>query len=264
MNKKDVSICDQIENQNNKTTCMQGVAIEAQDVEICKKIDGSYINKARCINGVAGKANDTNICYEHEDRDDRYTCISIVAEDNNNLSLCDEISDQEEREGCVKDIARKKRDETLCEGLEEIMRDLCYSQVAEAKNDVNICDKTKDGYFRSECYKNVGAKTGEMDLCLSMNVEESYRQACLMEVSKRGDSSDACKRLEGDDLYNCALNVAKYQRNARYCGLAIASQGTREKCIHEVVSKYKDAKVCEPITDPGDKEKCMNSLKFVE
>jgi hypothetical protein len=264
-NKQDAGICDNIENASISANCVGMVAVAAQNIDICDKIKDDARNWLRCINSTAAAANNLDWCEKQTEREERDTCYSIVAKDNNNIDACDRIEYDEDHEACIRGIARRTRDESLCSGLRERgQSDYCYDEVAQAKNDVTICDKVENEYSRSFCYANIAAKNGNMDLCLSMNVNDSSRADCLLKASKKGNDSTSCKQLEGEQLYACAFNVASYQRNARFCGLAISSQGTREKCIHEVVSKYKDEKVCAPITDPGDKEKCLNSLKFVE
>ncbi len=270
-NKKDETICDNIENERSMAECYKEVGVIAESVEICKKILATQeIWKVNCINNIAMNQKNVKVCYEHTDENQLGICISIMAEELSDAALCEDIIGEEVDHNaislCIGEVAKKKRDKGICANIIDIgFRNMCYSRVAIARGEISICDEIKDSRcYMDECYMEIAKETGQMDLCLSMNLDDSKRQLCYLSASKKADDASLCKNVEdSEDQFDCILNVAQYQRDASHCGKNITSQGTREKCIHEVVRKYKTDKVCEPITDSGDKEKCLASYRIL-
>lgn len=263
-NKQDAAVCEGLAKAREKEECWQKVGAAAGDVEVCKKITEVQIYQTRCINEIAIKNKNTDICNEQAFSSDKYLCISMLAEKSNDLSICSRINDEEEKDACISDIAERRQNIGLCDKLKGRDSDNCVSSIAVAKEDVNLCGLIKDMFEKSACHIEIAEKTGQMELCKSMNVDDISRENCLLNTSKKGDDASLCISLENEDnKTRCIINVAQYQRDASHCGLNIESQGTREKCIYETVKKWKTNKVCEPITDPGDKEKCLEDYRIL-
>ena len=75
--KQDLSICDQIQAQNNKTFCYKDVAVAAKDVSICDKIREGW---GFCYTAVARATKDPSLCEKiQEDQESKDICYESVA-----------------------------------------------------------------------------------------------------------------------------------------------------------------------------------------
>lgn len=263
--KGDSSVCDGLTNMVNKTQCYLSVAEETSQVEVCKKMDFANVYKRQfCVDNVAMQTGNAEDCEAHYDAESELDCLKNIASETGDMNICDDMNDEEDKADCIAAIAIEKNDENMCaKANDNYERNSCYSAIAENKQSLEICDKIDDERDMSNCYVRVVEKTGDLKNCRSVNVQVNAQENCIMKASIRGDDALICKDLDESKQYKCAFNVAIYQRDASHCGRGIVSQGTREKCIFEVVKRYQDPKLCEQITDPGDKNKCEEDLKFV-
>lgn len=267
---KDEGICNSIENDSIKNNCIRYVAIEKEDVKVCEKIADNPRTQAMCINEVAIHKNDPELCKQQIEEDWANDCYYFIATESENSDICSRINDEDDENDCYREIANKKSDPEICNFIiNENDRTACYSKIGINTADLSVCDRiigdnSLARLTRSDCYIGVIEKTGEGEMCMSMNVTDLDKQTCLVKASLRSSDSGFCSNLESnEDKYTCAFNVAYKTQEARHCGLVFpGNQGTRERCIHNIAVKFKDPIVCETVTDLNDRAICLESLKY--
>jgi hypothetical protein len=107
---EDESICERIQNNNQKPYCFQLVGIEKQDKTICYMIhEDSMLErdaKENCLLNVAIEEKDIDICYEFKEKNyNRDRCFFVMARHFKNESLCLEINIPNQEELCIKNMS---------------------------------------------------------------------------------------------------------------------------------------------------------------
>jgi hypothetical protein len=139
--KGELSLCDNIQSDDMKDTCIAQVAILQQDTKICDQIS------------------------TQEKKD---SCYSIVGIQKTDISVCDKIETQPSRDHCFLNLARETQNASVCDQMEgfsktteivheiQIWKDRCYNEIGSAKKDKAICDKIDDDKVKGYCYRNIG------------------------------------------------------------------------------------------------------------
>lgn len=89
----DIPECDNIEDDYDRYLCIQEVAIQEQNPEICEEIPENIYWKYSCFSFVASAKKDWHICEKIHDKDYNDACLCDVAKVTEDKSLCNKLSD---------------------------------------------------------------------------------------------------------------------------------------------------------------------------
>ena len=82
---------------------------------------------------------------------------------------------------CQATQGMENNDLNSCAKSEGILRDTCYSDIAEKRKDSQICAKISDNMFISACYANLAKILKDPKLCENVKVS-LLKDGCLSEA----------------------------------------------------------------------------------
>ena len=133
--------------------CRLVLAVEKQDVEICKKAKTKEFI-ASCFAQVAAKAGNPGLC-DSAPADARDQCYSEAARQAGSAATCEKIQDVNVKDNCFYSYASSKGDSSVCEKIKnESSRDGCYMSVAY--REPSLCGKIVNAQMKQDCQRNVG------------------------------------------------------------------------------------------------------------
>ena len=193
-----------------KENCIKKIALDTENIELCKKIlDADCQNELAiklnkpgecvwnsCFEELAIRNNDVELCKKITNIG---KCVGEIAINTNNVNLCGEISEKLEREKCYILFGKKigeNEDVKLCEKLPTIAYQTCKKEVAIRTGNVGLCGEDKNcikavavstnnpdickilpsGYWRDECYKELGIKLPYLGVPYLLIDKEVQRQ----------------------------------------------------------------------------------------
>mgnify|MGYP001561010935 CR=1 FL=1 len=109
-----------------------------------------------------------------------------------------------QKKGKIAQKAIEQKNSLLCNKLPEHVfmapdpRDECYRAVAEALEDISICDegfKDPRGFLRDHCYISIAGKTGDASICVKIKdpAEVDY---CYLKITKVTHNKDYCNMIQ--------------------------------------------------------------------
>jgi len=125
VNKKESSICNKMKYENEKDFCYIKVAVAEMDSSICDKIQYQF-RKDVCYLNVAKAKENLSICNIIQNPKYKEDCYSSVAYVKQDASICDIIHDQKRKNNCYTSVAHVKRDKSICEKIQNQSREYCY------------------------------------------------------------------------------------------------------------------------------------------
>ena len=243
--------------------------LKPQEIYSCSS-NGLYPPN-ECLKEVAFENKDSDICYYLLDEFDRKDCLvgafTAKAISNNNEKICYKLGDPYDGSiyydvaNCVTRVAKNNKDEVLCEGLDNDfgrVQEECYKEVAIAKLDLNLCQKTSSKYT-DECYKGVLNKVKDpVSACKQLKVGGSLfscyknincsltedEQKCNMEIKEYIDDPILCEAEEYEyDKNQCYYDYALRLNNPDFCakmgGLSVSAP-----CFEELAIKNNNKSLC--------------------
>ena len=185
---KDISLCDKVEDDLERMViCYKEVAKISGDTSSCKKLDNDYLDDW-CKN----KSSTILMCRVwNESLEDSFWRRTI----GNNEKYC---------------LALARRSEEECSGLEEgYQRARCYSDIAEIKKELSLCDKIKSDLNLPDleadsCYRKVAVAMGDLSICKKSGNEDD----CIIEVVGNSNDFNLCEKISDDQKKDsCYLRV---------------------------------------------------------
>lgn len=129
---------------------------QSGDTDACLDEDNAY-NRLMCLVDLGETKDGSGPCMAAEDPGIRWQCVAIVAERIDRPGLCGEIpvdmeDGRELRDVCLSDIAEARADGALCADIETPgLRDSCYLKVVRAGADAALCEEIGDAALKSAC-----------------------------------------------------------------------------------------------------------------
>jgi hypothetical protein len=114
-------------------------------------------------------------------------------------SFCGNISTLGYKNVCY---ARITGDESFCEKAEPLvtptgtflLKDSCYSEMAELKKDVSLCEKVDD--FKDSCYNSVASATGDFSICEKISSSSYLKDYCFSRIAVSKKDSLICANIQ--------------------------------------------------------------------
>lgn len=130
----DESICEEMENKEEKWNCFYDLAVVKGDETFCREIKDASLKE---------------------------NCHYDLAVKTSNLNTCSRTGDREE--DCFREILEKTRDESLCEEMDnKYLKENCYYYLAVINKNPDLCSKSgnKEDYCRIEIKRETTEEKG--------------------------------------------------------------------------------------------------------
>ncbi len=185
---RDLSICDKtwqgVQYQKTKDWCYTDVAVDKKDISICEKIQNQD-NKEGCYSGVAEAKQDISICEKIHDQDCKDECYVSVAKAKQDISICEKMEQnpyKAYKELCYSKVAFAKQDPTICVQIQyQNIRDDCYFSVAAIKENISICDKIQRNFNKESCYLEVASRKQDISICDKIH-DQGIKDLCFVDL----------------------------------------------------------------------------------
>ena len=133
-------------------------AAAAQEDEAARCLrEAGKLERLLCLSRLAHQANDSGVCFASQDKGVRWQCIAIYAEHARDAELCDSIPDRDAeyrdlRDACISDVAEAREEPELCARLVTPgLRDSCYLKLFRATGEASLCAEIADPGLKSAC-----------------------------------------------------------------------------------------------------------------
>ena len=225
-----ISVCDEIENEEQKNTCQLNIARTKNNPEDCKKITNKDYQQA-CIALIGISKEDESYCDKLEDEYMRGQCRAKIAMIKNDKNICSKIKDQDSRDICngYFIFVKGEATEDMCKNTNELfLKEMCEMVLAMNNKDVEACmDQTIVSYENQAiCLAGIGVKHGDSDVCGKINIArgadefeegtsagEKMRDICYAGAAKKNGDKSLCKKIADSKLKkDCLGNKSKEEK----------------------------------------------------
>jgi len=174
------------------------------------------------------------------DRFKKQDCYIDLAIEQMDPSVCERIQDRDPRveKECKAVLAAiEGKDPGLCSQFprESSAGLRCYSKLAAALGDTDICEELKEGCFdKGRCIKAVAIKENDESLCKDVYGSSGYcgvQEECYAQIALGDDDISLCDeffRLSGES-YGCHIYFALSRRDPELCE-SIRDTKANESC----------------------------------
>ena len=173
---------------------------------------------------------------------------------------CAEIKSDSIREICYNDIALAKNDLTICGMLPNKSVGACIKRFASEFKDIRQCHFIKHNqYWYDLCYKEVALATDNVDLCNSTS-DQKIKDSCFKGVAESLNNVELCSEVQSQDSKDkCFFNIALDKNDPDLC--KFLSEPLREvNCYYVIASKLKDLSICERIRFSDIRANCYADI----
>jgi len=194
------NLCKEVP-QSEKVKCIQEIAIETNDIELCKKILGGV----KCIAPIAVNIKNLNLCFPEEidyplpAEPNPHTCFEEVFKHTNDVNLCKGLKKEVYKDGCLSKAAVQSANLQQCEEvgqndyqytcyngpntpphacLPDMDKRQCFLEFFRKSKDSQACQEIKEGVNRDVCYYAAVAELGDNSLCDQIQ-EKTWKEWCL-------------------------------------------------------------------------------------
>ena len=164
------------------------------------------INLSERIGSFLGSKGNSNICMKmKKDSNFQYHCYEALINSVKLVEECDLIKDYYGHNGNWKDVcfttlAGRLKDKDICMKVSdnEITKSGCYSTVAEASLDENICELATNSYSQGSCFEYIAENKNKPNLCFKAG---EYKNNCLTEFAYRLRDASLCEDVDNNVNY---------------------------------------------------------------
>ena len=171
-------------NDTDRVDCVSAVAFKQKDVKLCNILgsdelvninDGAQImSKDICIAAVAEAVLDAQLCRQIENTSLKDNCIYLYAVKKQDSSACTEILSEETKSECNELLMISRAG--YCEGLDIAEQDLCF--LRKGSNFESVADCAKSGKMKDLCYGQVAEKKQDQSICDEIE-KDSEKEYCI-------------------------------------------------------------------------------------
>lgn len=213
-------------------------AIETKNYELCFETD----EPDSCLRTIARISGDLKICKLITDKEKKEKCLALVASDTENYELCEEVTNNDIKNYCQKLLANQTLNINICEAISEELvpypKEKCFFDIALAKKDVNLCEKTNK--LKDSCYYQIATYNQNIDNCHLIKDNE-LRDFCFFYVSASTSQVHPCQKVAKDPL--ATLCPALASLNPVYCEV-IQDDRIKNFCYHQIAFKTNKFELC--------------------
>jgi hypothetical protein len=107
----------------------------------------------------------------------KYTCYRIIAVALKMPDICNKNMYQESKSLCYEYYAIETKDESFCKKTSGSSSTVCFSNLAQLKNNINICEMPEISYDRDFCYFKFADFKNDKSICDEIN-DEKLKKDC--------------------------------------------------------------------------------------
>ncbi|MBU0586165.1 hypothetical protein KJ780_01505 [Candidatus Micrarchaeota archaeon] len=274
--------CLELIDYDKKRMCIEEIAVDEEDIEICDYLDGQ--DEEICRDKVVPP------CLNIDNKEERELCLALS---KNSTAYCSEVN-------CVVSFAKEKKDAGVCEQLDNeaekascngvisnldecmylngtITKDYCYQLLAQYSGNYYFCDDISNGEYKfncftsaaiakenmaycsqlqlnyySQCYREYSLTLHNIDACLAIDpvYRVSSRDGCIFDYANEFDDPGSCQYLS--TIYmrtNCYANVIWSAENLSISKCYnVPNQAWQEKCFSKFAELTNSIEICNYIT----------------
>lgn len=129
--------------------------------------------------------------------------VRYQAMQESNPAICGNEPKAEDIDWCKAAVAEKMKDDSICPALNGAARNQCYSDVARAKADKELCKSISDGGWRDECVAKVAALLQNDEICLEVQDAE-ISDLCIAQIAIDKNYLLGCAKIRDPDIrFDC-------------------------------------------------------------
>lgn len=271
-----------IQNQSEKDICYYNLALEKNNISICKNIKTEYIQFTcdyKFLKRVESEEDfPISLCNEvknfgninlsidksesfslgadiklmgivADERKIKDSCFFIAAVKKQNLTICENIDDLSQKHGCIITAGVAKKDLSVCQRFFDLEKDDCYFTFAYSLKESKMCEKIEGQTLKDSCYFQIAFNTRDRNICdkIMYNIT---RAVC------------ACYIFENQsEIHKCLQNFAKAKQDATICDEIPLEAGV---CYGLVASEKRDPLICEKtIGDNEARNSCIITYNVI-
>jgi hypothetical protein len=241
-------------------------AIKTNNPDNCAKLkeNDSTSRVDECLSKIAENLKDSKICQEVTDTYSKGNCYQGVAVQKGDPQLC-LMLDFIFRPACFSAVAQKTEDYKVCDNIENNAqeKDNCLSQVATAKNSLDICGKITSSELHDRCISSVA--TGSKDESMCGGIMDDYRQeTCYYDVAKANHDASTCYKIaKAESVQICIGDVAISSKNPEFCK-ELTNPLKKQECYKFVAVSAEQATICNEITTESIKDDCFYRVAYAK
>jgi PBP1b-binding outer membrane lipoprotein LpoB len=189
------------------STCLFNLAVERENVSICKEIytsqpDYADYTAAKCGAQIADSMNDPTVC-DQLGLSASSECYNQLATSAQDPTICESIKTSTQRDSCIYNYVLDNSDTisdwSICDDLTPGSSDAeyCYYTAAMSTDSTNYCDKLSANaitYTLADCYGNVAFDTGAPTLCKSLS-KQSDSDECYYYYATSAANTSTCNYI---------------------------------------------------------------------
>jgi hypothetical protein len=158
-----MTLCGKAGDDQSIQGCYMQVSVGKLDVRLCEQVTDQN-TKDLCVMQISQMTSDPSHCLQIHELSYRDNCFSHIARNVSKAEYCAQINDITERGKCNYDVAGAARDVTVCDQLKldgnNIMRNVCVSQIARLENNQSYCDLISIKDIQTSCNARFLSRTG--------------------------------------------------------------------------------------------------------
>ena len=142
-------------------------------------------------------------------------------------------------------------------GVPYIAQDICHTVFAVEKNDASICNKIKTPELKGGCYSEVANKKGDVSICDAAPADA--RDSCYAKMVERMGNVATCEKIQRqDDRDNCLQSFASRNNDASVCK-KITNINRRDSCYMNLA--YNNPSLCNEVMTPQMRQDCQRNAQ---
>ncbi len=171
----------------------------------------------------------------------------------NEINPAVKISEKQEKNLPLKTPAelQKEKEEYLLD--QEILKD------AIANLDSGGCEIMKNNLLQETCYGNLADLKNELDLCDNI-ADPSTKEGCILVVAINTLNTDACSKITNREKSNiCLKDIAVNNSNSELCK-NINEDNLADECYSSIGVTTRDVNLCDKVTNADKKINCYSTI----
>ena len=156
----------------------------------------------KCLTAEAIAKGNPGVCGAAQSRDSRSFCYARLAELLNDSTLCSKVEDGYTGSECFYDVAVRTKDPSLCshvssDPFQYYSRDVCYTMLAELRNDSTLCSNVQDTSKSNSCFYHMALRMKDPSLCTRVApADPNYsRDFCYGGVALLTHNTALCSKI---------------------------------------------------------------------
>ncbi len=204
------------------STCLFNLAVERNNVSLCKEIytsqpDYAQYSPAKCGAHIADSMNDPTVC-DQLGLTSSSECYSQLATSAQDPTICESIKTSTLRDNCiysyVLDNSYEISDWSVCDKLTPASSDAdyCYYTAATSSENSKYCDKMSGSsiaYTTADCYGDVAYGTSTPTLCGSLS-KQSDKDECYYDYATSAYNTSMCNYISSPTKKTDCMMYANY------------------------------------------------------